>query len=657
MTKLEDKFWDAAIKEAVTGKQPPNQADQILLRLEIPDLGPPKPEAAPKGRVIRLRLFVEVAVAAAALVAIGILTGLIPIGGTEAGNEPTPAPEGQHFASAPGTKFERIDDRIELMDGWLLVTTGAPEVHCEGSVLNKVDGRVLAHAGGAPSDEQAEAAASWLKANNLEMGMIKDAKRWIQAAGMAALVLAGSAYLDGQRIEAQEDTGTAEAKWHVVRTVMDIDRLPDDAKYVQGTYLKGPHLEFLATHKQIERLDIRGIRDLSAENLSVLKELPALTYLDLRDASWSGRIQYASLGGLKSLTELKLDYPDTASSEEVDLWGTYIQPLRAMAERKVQVTIGSADEPDGTALGELLANVGTIVSLDLFGNGKLTDADFKQVANYPALKELGARDVKGLTELGLAYLAEANKLEKLALDLRLGEAIGYQLQKMTRLVAFEYTFPASTGPSGLYTSTKPTAETLGQCLPKMTGLRHLSVPMLAIVEMDWPERLELETLEILGDSYSGRQGLHDPTDAQRIRVLSGSARCALHVRLDLRIEPLVRDAETGLIDFEGIGHGKTDADDFVAAVKALKPSDRAKSLDIRLTGFGGARLDGREIRSWTPDQFAKLPGLDSLLDHFTGLTTLRVGWNSQSADKVDAPLAEALRASAEKHKLKLETSH
>src|SRR5690606_37387024 len=111
----------------------------------------------------------------------------------------------------PGAEYEYKDGIIELKSGWLLVTTGAPTVFCEGSELSKVDGRVLVHAGSMPTGAQAESVADWLNANGLEQAMIMEAKRWVQGVGLAALVLSGSALLDGNRIEAQEVGEPAEA--------------------------------------------------------------------------------------------------------------------------------------------------------------------------------------------------------------------------------------------------------------------------------------------------------------------------------------------------------------------------------------------------------------------------------------------------------------
>ena len=86
MTTLEDGFWEQAIGEAAGGRKPPAQTDVILTRLQIPDLGPPPVEEKPKGRLLRLRHLFEAAAAVAALLAIGVLTGLIPLGGGNAGN-------------------------------------------------------------------------------------------------------------------------------------------------------------------------------------------------------------------------------------------------------------------------------------------------------------------------------------------------------------------------------------------------------------------------------------------------------------------------------------------------------------------------------------------------------------------------------------------
>jgi hypothetical protein len=146
MTALEDKFWDAAITEAATRRGPPEQAQQILLRLQNPEL-----DGKPARRVPWLRRGLEVAAAAVVLLAIGVLTGLIPLGERTV-EDPQQVP--REVAAAPGAEYELEDGVIQLHGGWLLVSTGAPDVISGESILSGVDGRVAARGADVEIDQR-----------------------------------------------------------------------------------------------------------------------------------------------------------------------------------------------------------------------------------------------------------------------------------------------------------------------------------------------------------------------------------------------------------------------------------------------------------------------------------------------------------------------
>lgn len=430
MTKLEGKFWDAAITEAATRRRPPDQADQILMRLQIPDLGPPKSER--KARVFKLRRVLEVGAAAAALIAIGILTGLIPLGGDSPDKGLGPEPEPSMIAAAPGTEFETHEHHVELKDGWLLVTTGAPDVHCEGSTLTNVDGRVLVHAGSMPTGAQAKSVADWLKANELEQEMIGNSKRWITTATLAVLVLAGSAQLDGQRIEAEEEAPVATpVPWYPVQSVMDIETLPKDVRWVDISELKAAHLEFVSKHPHVVGINARYLKYLEGSHLDALVKMENLEYLDISGVSWSGEIDYRPLKALTSLKELVIDYTPNGDPDADNYH--VVETLKHLMEQGTRVYLGNMHL--GTeALLNLLDEVPGITDLDLTLSTAVNNpAVLKRLAEVASLKSL----TLFTDDLGLAYLAKSPSLESLTVTSMVTEAILYQLGKFQGLKTLE----------------------------------------------------------------------------------------------------------------------------------------------------------------------------------------------------------------------------
>jgi hypothetical protein len=404
----EERFWESAIQEAVRNDPPPDVTARVLA-----GLAEPVPAATivtpPRGKLRLLRVLAEVAVAAAVVFAIGWLTGIFRV--PEEGAKAAP----QNVAAAPGAQYEFNEGFIALNHGWLLVSTGAPDVHCSGSVLSQVDGQVLVHAAGVPTRGQAEAVKGWLEANKLEIDMVGEMKNWARGTVMAALVLSGSAMLDGQRIEGPQPVATTE--WHVVRSVMDIDNLPKDARYVSAAELDAAHLDFLAEVSQLEGIRFTNSTGLRPDHLRSLKALKSLRWLDLRTATWSSDVEpdYEALKELPALKRVSLDFevwqhaPFEGPTPVWSFSGVTLPTLKELSARGVEIELGSWNPETSEELRVILQDLPTLRSLSI---SYATAAEMKLLAAHEALKSLDLEEPEA-GELGLAYLARKGTLEEL----------------------------------------------------------------------------------------------------------------------------------------------------------------------------------------------------------------------------------------------------
>ena len=467
----EERFWDASIAEAVREDSPPDLTARVLKELAE---SPESVTAAPRRKGRLLKICLELAAAACVVVAIGWATGLIKL--PDSGQ--TIDPEPRQVAAPEGTDYAIVDETLVLRHGWLLVTTGSLDVHCGDSRLTEVDGRVLVFAGSMPTRAEAAAVADWLNANELEIDMITQTKRWAQGLAMAALVLTGSAVLDGTRIEAEQKEDTT---WHIVRSVMDIEKLDDNAQFVRGEYLSGAHLEFMADRKNIRAIETHNCQDLRPAHIRSLATLPHLAMLDLRGAAWNPEeLDYGALLALPHLKQLAVDYkPDVTIDDlkfppaDFETSMNITSTLRELANRGVQITLYELSDLDGAAVRRIAENISTLRELDLHHNGDVTDADIKALAEHPRLESLDLTDCHSLTELGLAYLARQNRLKRLALSGELTEPVLHQLTRMTNLESLE--LPKGLNETDIKNDELPQAEAaIFKALKALPKLRHLT---------------------------------------------------------------------------------------------------------------------------------------------------------------------------------------
>jgi hypothetical protein len=556
----EERFWDASIAEAVREDTPPDLTARVLKELAE---SPETVTAAPRRKGRLLKICLELAAAACVVVAIGWATGLIKL---PEGNQ-TIDPEPRQVAAPEGTDYAIVDETLVLRHGWLLVTTGSLDVHCGDSRLTEVDGRVLVFAGSMPTRAEAAAVADWLKANELEIDMITQTKRWAQGLAMAAMVLTGSAVLDGTRIEAEQKEDTT---WHIVRSVMDIDKLDESAHYVRGEYLSGAHLEFMAERKQIRAIEARNCEDLRPAHIRSLATLPHLTLLDLRDAAWNPEVvDYGALLALPHLKQLAVDYqPDVTHHEgkfppaDFETSMNITSTLRELANRGVQITLYKLEDLHGAAVRRIAENISTLRELDLNNNDYITDADIKSLAEHPNLESLNLIGCRQVTELGLAYLARNNRLKRLAFTDKLTEAVLHQISRMTNLEVLEL-------PDGTAFSSRDSHELIRaeaatfKALQSLPKLRHLTW---------WPEtkNLVIENFALLAGFKSLRSlNLNLAYDVDMQKLLD-----VLHVAQLSNVEMIEISCYSLLLD--------GDSTELLAseAFAKLKKSDKLRELTI-----------------------------------------------------------------------------
>ncbi|MBX3459819.1 MAG: hypothetical protein KF696_07625 [Planctomycetes bacterium] len=420
-----ERFWEASIAEAVTGRNPPDQTAVILARMTAP------PKAAPR-RMRWLRYPAELAAAAALVLAIAWVTGVFTP------PPESPAPDAKWWA-APGAVVHEREGELVLESGMLLCATGAPRVVSGSSVFEKLDGLALLSAGSEPTAAELAAVQDWVS-DKLEEAMLKQAGKWAAGATLAVLMLQGSATLDGRKIEAQ---APASAEWHVVRSVMDIDQLPKGAKYVDASGLAAAHLEFLVEVPSLEAIRLRDGKDLRSEHLSSLKALKRLQWLDIRDVQWAHEPDLAPLTELPGLKRLGVDlipavylegnrvhrafhrgssgegYVESRSPNQsganilpYTMRDSVFEPLKKLSAAGVTLELGRWNPPSVEELQSVVEALPTLAGISLFAP---TTAEMKVISGCPKLESLEI-EYYDAGQIGLAYLARNASLTALSIQ-------------------------------------------------------------------------------------------------------------------------------------------------------------------------------------------------------------------------------------------------
>lgn len=187
-----EKLIDRDLKELLGGETPPDLIAQTLARLERGDVVPePAPEAhepAPTGRLIMLR---RLATAACVALAVGLITWVL---------WPQPLPE--TVTASTGANYLVRDDHIQLNQGWLLLTDGAPQVRTDSGRVSVTGRAVVGPA--IPGDDALDALADQFGLSAEERVMFKMRERWLTAASLAICLFSGQAMFNGEVVNAED---------------------------------------------------------------------------------------------------------------------------------------------------------------------------------------------------------------------------------------------------------------------------------------------------------------------------------------------------------------------------------------------------------------------------------------------------------------------
>ena len=604
----EERFWEASVAEAVSEESPPDVTAKVLKELAEKE-EPPK--ANKRGKVRFVRWALELGAAACVVVAIGLATGIIELPGKGSEEDPLPPTE---VAGAPGAEYELVDGKIELRAGWLLVTTGAPTVTCEGSVLSNVDGRVLIHVGSMPPGERPESVENWLKANSVETDMVNNIKHWARGVGLAALVLSGTAVLDGQEIKAPEQEPQSTTEWHVIRSVMDIDNLPDGAKYVSADGINAAHLDFLAEVETLEGIRMYECEELRAEHLESLKKLPNLRMLDIREADWKQVPDLTPLLELKSLKRLGADlvapswksegikyrregehvYRYEGSSKSFDDYNYITESLpilQKLSERGIEIELGDFDPSAQERLRVVLDALPTTRSIRIWDPSV---GEMKMLSGHEALRSVDILDYRE-GQIGLAYLARSARLEELSLS---GDRISideiHQISRMSGLRLLRLNVRFESSPE--------------QCFEKiadMKGLRELELAGLDLSDGALPAFKKFNGREPLDRLWFGRGVLSGEYEGAELML-------AQHVptrRIELSSYNLYLWSMKPEPEYEK----EDDESEFVLVrpvlPEVLRSGDAGEKLEVIRYEFGDAEFYSDEYDASFADWYKTYPNL------------------------------------------------
>jgi hypothetical protein len=422
--KNNDRFWESAIAEAVSGEEPPDQTAEILARLHESN------EQTTRRSIGVIGVFWRVAAAASVALAIGLLSGVVPWPfGDDLNGDPLEVPQAEGFIASEDAEWVLEDGVLHLESGMVLLGADAPTVVRGDSRLSALDGLALAYAGAEPDGKQLEMVLVWLEQQKVEEAMIKQASRWFGGAALAVLMLSGSAILDGQVIKAEADDQEppTRVEWHTVYTLMELETLPPDVRHIDLWHQSSEIIDFIPEVEHLEGLRLSGLRDLNNRHLETLQALKNLRHLDLRGArnrspAWAEVPDYSILHGFESLKTVGLYLePRFANNEVFSGWNEeYAAKLRdslkPLIDRGTELAFESLYARDDK--GRLVLDLVYSLYPDA-AELRLTDADnstVPYVLQFQSLRRLEL-DNASITEIGLARIARGLSLETLRLDM------------------------------------------------------------------------------------------------------------------------------------------------------------------------------------------------------------------------------------------------
>ena len=229
-----------------------------------------------------------------------------------------------------------------------------------------------------------------------------------------------------------------------------------------------------------------------------------LRLLDLRNAVWDGTPNYINFKNLTQLEELAVDYLPRIPSYIAGQWPPddwewsfeVLSSLYILANSGVRITLDNLSGIESGHLANIVDRISTVRDLNLRGNGEINDADMKALAGCEALESLNIDACNGIGELGLAYLADANRLKVLTTSVVPKGANLHQLIKMTSLDSLTLT-------KLMEGAWEEGSDELSEVLSRLGEMEHLRVLGVAVHSEFSPEAFKvlknlarLETLNL-----------------------------------------------------------------------------------------------------------------------------------------------------------------
>lgn len=188
-----DTLLDSDLQEVLADQPAPDLRDRTLQRLTA-RLSPPVPDV---GETPRARRFSPRMIAQAA--GIALVLGLIGWLVTRSDRLPTTV------VPADGADYRVTAAGVELRQGWLLLTEGAPTITCGNTRIEAGNGRAVVGTD-LPDNQTLYALAETLPLEPKERAMFTNAKRWITAGALTLCLFSGHLIVNGQRVESEPKT-------------------------------------------------------------------------------------------------------------------------------------------------------------------------------------------------------------------------------------------------------------------------------------------------------------------------------------------------------------------------------------------------------------------------------------------------------------------
>jgi len=203
MNQYTENLLDSDLQEVLSNDPAPDltaKAMDLLARsrgvrdgLAVPGASEVAPPDAPIHKY-RAPIWRRYAPAASILLVLGMVAWLM--------TRPDPLP--RSVTASEGAQLRVRPDHIELKQGWVLLSDGAPALVIGVGRVEQVRGRAVAGLG-IPDGPALDPLADQLQLSANERDAMKNPKRWITAGVLALCVLSGQALFNGQVVIAEEE--------------------------------------------------------------------------------------------------------------------------------------------------------------------------------------------------------------------------------------------------------------------------------------------------------------------------------------------------------------------------------------------------------------------------------------------------------------------